>query len=152
MSDKKRSYLYWLSLTGALIALVSFFLPWVKVGFVVGHKTVTGLGLAEKDARLWILPVSALIIVFLSPLCIKKPAVFFRILMVLSGSLGLSVTAFTFITIKHELNRFFIKLITNYHIEPGIFAVFAGFLIILISMLIPVGRPDTTNDMDINQT
>lgn len=62
-----------LNLSGAIIVLVCFFLPWVQVSCAGARDTLTGLGLARNDhTLLWLIPLSMAAVLVLGLLHARK--------------------------------------------------------------------------------
>ncbi|RKY75472.1 hypothetical protein DRQ07_11860 [candidate division KSB1 bacterium] len=128
------------AIIGSLMIIVFFFFPWVRVSLPLGQRILSGLDLADKDLRILIIPGLAFVIFSLSILNIFKPISFIRILNLCAGILGFVVTISTYTSLNTELNKFFIRIITNYHIELWFYLIFFGFLLSTVSSVFISGR------------
>lgn len=62
-----------INLSGAIIVLACFFLPWVQVSCAGARDTLTGLDLARNDhALLWLIPLLMLAVIVLGLLRIRR--------------------------------------------------------------------------------
>jgi hypothetical protein len=78
MSENKGDKKVFLTPAGAIIALICFFLPWVKVSYAGKVKNVSG---AEVGGIFWLVLVSALAIIgalFLKTGCDKRKGINLR--------------------------------------------------------------------------
>jgi hypothetical protein len=62
-----------INLSGAIVVLICFFLPWVQVSCAGARDSLTGLDLARNDhPSLWLIPLVMLAVVVLGLLRVRK--------------------------------------------------------------------------------
>jgi hypothetical protein len=144
----EKSATFWISLSGAIIVLIGFFLPWIRVGFTVGNETVTGLSLIKKDLRLWLIPILAVIAIQFDLGYLKGWWKRLRTWMFITGGLGLFIMGMTYNSIDHQLNKFFIKLITRHQIKIGLFGTIIGFFLIFITAFLPKRKLEVSDSRE----
>lgn len=126
----------WLSLTGAIVILACFFLPWLEVSGS-GKKIIgSGFTFAQQAAPLWLIPAIAMLILLLFvwqrsglPLSLFK-----GLLLILAG-LGIAMLVVTYISVEQKLGGFFVKRITSHQIKTGLIGTAVGFVLVFLSAI-----------------
>jgi len=118
-----------LSLAGAILIMICFFLPWLKVKVVVKSMYLSGLELGQESTILWMVPLLALLVGSISFIGIRTKKINLnRVLLIAFSSIGTLFILVILFSISKEMNSG-IKKITGYKFQNGIWGTLLGFII-----------------------
>lgn len=127
----KRIVSAFIVIVGSAGVLYFFFQPWIEAKLVVKTLIYSGFDLSSKSAAVLIAPVLAVFSAILALLMIFKYRLKYRILILISGLLGVVFMILVFIQIDEKLAAWVEKLI-RFKFRFGIVGVLSGFLLQVI--------------------